>query len=81
MEKMQDWEIFEFYNNLQYSNSLDWEMTRWIMYAIVQSSSTKQLNVADILKFPWDKLSSDIEISNDEINTLNALSNKYKKML
>lgn len=81
MEKMQDWEIFEFYNNLQYSNSPDWEMTRWIMYAIVQSSSKKQLNIVDILKFPWDKSSSNIEISNDEINTLNALSNKYKKFV
>lgn len=80
MDKMQDWEIFEFFNNLQYSNSVDWEMTRWIMYSIVQSNSSKQLKVTDILKLPWDndKSNNNIEISNNEIIKLNALANKFK---
>lgn len=80
MDKMQDWEIFEFFNNLQYSNSVDWEMTRWIMYSIVQSNSSKQLKVTDILKLPWDNksLNDNIEISNNEITKLNALANKFK---
>ena len=80
MDKMQDWEIFEFFNNLQYSNSVDWEMTRWIMYSIVQSNSSKQLKVTDILKLPWDndKSNNNIAISNNEITKLNALANKFK---
>ena len=80
MDKMQDWEIFEFFNNLQYSNSVDWEMTRWIMYSIVQSNSSKQLKVTDILKLPWDndKSNNNIEISNNEITKLNALAYKFK---
>ena len=80
MDKMQDWEIFEFFNNLEYSNYVDWEMTRWIMYSIVQSNSSKQLKVTDILKLPWDndKSNDNIEISNNEIAKLNALANKFK---
>lgn len=32
-----------------------WNQTRYIVYAVVQSQSTKKLSIKDVLEFPWEK--------------------------
>lgn len=32
-----------------------WNQTRYIVYSVIQSQSTNELNPQDILKFPWEK--------------------------
>ena len=54
MDELQDWEVYDIYNMLQYADSASWEQTRWLMYVIAQVNSRKQLKVTDILNFSWD---------------------------
>ena len=54
MDQLQDWEVYDFYNMLQYADVTSWEQTRWLMYVIAQVNSRKQLKVTDILNFSWD---------------------------
>ncbi len=37
----------------EYKNK--WDQTRYIVYSIIQSQSTKSLIPQDVLKFPWDE--------------------------
>lgn len=32
----------------------DWERTRYLAWATLQSQSTKHLELTDIMKFPWE---------------------------
>ena len=54
MDELQDWEVYDLYNMLQYADTTSWEQTRWLMYVIAQVNSRKQLKVTDILNFSWD---------------------------
>jgi len=33
----------------------NWNQTRYIVYSVFQSQSTKHLTLEDVLKFPWEK--------------------------
>lgn len=55
MDTLQDWEVYDFYNMLQYADTASWEQTRWLMYVMAQINSRKQLKVTDILRFAWDE--------------------------
>lgn len=86
MDSMQEWEIQELYKVLEYSSSEQWEMTRWLLYAIVQVNSKKKIKIEDILKFPWDKGYSEQikltkEISSNEIERLRKKSQEILSML
>ncbi len=47
-------EIDSIMTELELVNREEWEQTRMIMYSVLQSQSTKQLNINDILPFDWD---------------------------
>lgn len=70
MDELQDWEVYDIYNMLQYADSASWEQTRWHMYVIAQVNSRKQLKVTDILKFSWDDVQKNTRITDDEIQRL-----------
>ena len=70
MDQLQDWEVYDIYNMLQYADSASWEQTRWLMYVIAQVNSRKQLKVTDILKFSWDDVQKNTRITDDEIQRL-----------
>ena len=72
MDKLQDWEVYDIYNMLQYADSPQWEQTRYLMYVVAQVNSRKQLKLTDILKFPWDQEGglAKTTISDDEIKAL-----------
>ena len=70
MDQLQDWEVYDLYNMLQYADTNSWEQTRWLMYVIAQVNSRKQLKVTDILNFSWDQAQKNITITDDEIRRL-----------
>ena len=63
-----------------------WEQTRMIMYAVVQSNSTKELDPEDVMKFAWDKESPAMSEEErmqrrlDEERELSELRERAKKM-
>lgn len=32
LDEMEEWEVYNFYDNLKYCNRAEWEMTRLLMY-------------------------------------------------
>lgn len=85
MDSMQEYEIYDIYNGIQYSNMYSWEQTRWIAYAICQVNSKKKLKLTDIMKLPIDKdfkpEKHDIEISDNDISRLKEKSKEISKYL
>ena len=71
MDQLQDWEVYDIYNTLQYADASQWEQTRWLMYVIAQVNSRKHLKLSDILQFPWDsEATSGKTISNEDVERL-----------
>lgn len=85
MDKMEEWEIQELYQLIQFSDVNDWERTRWLLYAIVQVNSKKKIKMEEILKLPWDEgyksIKLDKEISNEQIAKLKEKSQYILKNL
>ena len=54
MDKMENWELYELYQTIEYADSNNWEQTRAMMYVIAQVNSKKRLSPEDIMKFPWE---------------------------
>ena len=81
MDSLQDWEIYDLYKMIQYADTNEWEMTRWLMYVVAQVNSRKKLDLNNILKFPWEKEESEdnTSISNDDIVKLKKLAKDYVK--
>lgn len=78
MDIMQEWEMIEFTDVVEYAGYSSWEQTRLLISCWVNSKKVKKLS--DILKFPWDSdKNNDIEISNEDINRLKKLSQNYIK--
>lgn len=78
MDKMQEYEIADFYSVLDYTDYQIWEQTRLLLSCHVDHRKVKKLT--DIMKFPWDKDYSkkdkDIEISNEDVLRLRMLAQK-----
>lgn len=70
MDELQDWEVQDIYNNLQYADCISWEQTRYLMYTIAQVNSRKSLKVTDIMKFSWDGGGVETTITNEDIKRL-----------
>lgn len=83
MDKMQEYEVYMFYDNLKYTNRPDWEQTRLIMYILAQTNSKKKLNIEDIMSFPWEKDIEDNpnEVSKEDMNTLREKAKRMEKIL
>ena len=81
MDELQDWEVYDIYNMLQYADSASWEQTRWLMYVIAQVNSRKQLKVTDILHFSWDQTQKNTTITDDEIKRLKEKADIIGKKL
>jgi hypothetical protein len=83
MDEMQDWEIQDCLDNIPYLNFTEWETARLNAYVTAQVNNKKKLKFQDIAKFAWDseveeKETSDIEISNEDIERLKKKSELIK---
>ena len=58
-----------------------WEQTRIIGYIIAQANSTKQLEQTDILRFPWDKETTDKDthVSDEEMKRLREKAKLFEQ--
>lgn len=81
MDEMQEYEVHDIYNALQFADAGQWEMTRWLLYAIIQVNSKKKIKIEDVIKFPWDKdyVKLDTKISNADIDRLKQKSQEILK--
>lgn len=78
------WEINNIIENIPYLDRNLWESQRIIAYISAQAASKKRIEMRDIIKFKWDDnileaaASGDIEISNEEIERLKKLAEKWQ---
>lgn len=52
---MTEYELYILYDNLEYSDFNNKEMSRIISYIIAQTQSRRKLSPTDIMQFPWDE--------------------------
>lgn len=83
LDEMEEWEVYNFYDNLKYCNRAEWEMTRLLMYVTTQVNSKKRIDIKDILSFPWDEgyEEHNTEITDEEKNTLRMRAKAMEKLL
>lgn len=62
---MQEYEVQDIIENLEYYERPEWERTRFLAYCNIQKSSTKKIKPTDLITFPWEKEES----STDQINS------------
>ena len=76
MDEIQDWEISLLADNVNYGLKDEWNMTRWIVYSVLQpylKKTDKQKSMTQLFPLPSDteyEVEHDIEISNEQIETL-----------
>lgn len=79
MDKMQEWEIMEFYNLAAYHDVNSWEQTRLICYLIGKGMFKGIKTSRDIVKFAWDVEDELHEtMTRDEFEQMKALSKNIK---
>ena len=69
------------YSYLKYKES--WEQTRTIVYSILQVNSKSKIQLQDVIKFPWEKETTDedTKITKEDITRLNKMAESYKKYI
>ena len=83
MDKIEEWEVIELLQMLNYADRNQWDQTRCIMYVLAQANSKKKLTMKDVMEFPWDKEynSKSKEITNEQIDKLRKMAEQYKKTI
>lgn len=83
MDKLEEWELLEFFDVLEYAEYIWWDAARFLFSSQLDTKKVKKLS--DIVKFPWDndqtKEKSNIEITNEEIARMKKLQEEYLKKL
>lgn len=81
MDKMEEWELYEFFDVLNYADTTSWEQLRVLLS--VYADKKKVHKLSDILKFPWDEEynDKDVEISNEQVNDLKKKAALYLKYM
>lgn len=70
-------EAAAFMRGFQEREKSEWERTRQIAYWIVQSSSTKELEPTDVMRFTWEE-KKQIEVDDTEIERLRNIAKNMK---
>lgn len=88
MDRMSEYETFDYVDNIEYLDVNDWERTRLEVYTIAQIMSKKKLKPSDILHFSWDPEEHSVqseplpqEISNEDIARLKAKAQQRNQNL
>lgn len=81
MDRMEEWEVMEFFDVLNYADYAGWEQTRMLLSCHVDKKKIHKLS--DIIKFPWDEEHDrkDTEISNEDIQRLKEKASNYLKKI
>ena len=80
---MQDYELEVLMDNYFMKSQEEWEMCRNLYYAIVQTQSTKELNIKKLMSFPWDReeVNDEKGDSKEDIKAMMEEVNKYTEKL
>lgn len=54
MDKMEQWEIQELFNLLEYVDIQAWNRMRMLYYVVVQVNSKRQIDPKKLFPLPWD---------------------------
>ena len=82
MDIMEEWEVNDIIENIQYLDRNDWEQARLNLNTSYVLKTRKKIKTTDLLKFPWDKESAvDTAIDNESIRRLKEKSELYKKLI
>lgn len=82
MDECQLWELNDHIDNLKYFQRSEWEQTRLMMYATVQSQCGKKLDMKkDIMEFPWEKgmEKKELSVTKADIDYLTSLAKKQQE--
>ena len=75
---MEQYEIEPLVTKLYLKNKESWEQTRLLGYITAQTQSTKKLKPTDIIKFPWEEVKVNIEVSNEDRERLIEKAKNFK---
>jgi len=77
MDKIQDWEVSLLADSVTSGYREEWEMTRWLVYSIIQPNLKKSLRdkpMKEIIPLPFDEdyytEEPDIEITQEQVGML-----------
>lgn len=80
MDEMQDYEVSDLIESLEFADRNLWEMTRLIMYQNIQMNTKKKIDIKDIIKFKWDTDQAiEQDISNNEVERLRKQAEAISK--
>lgn len=79
---MSEWEVSNVLEVLDHADRNLWECIRLNTYVLAQINSKKKLKSSDIIKLPWDKVSTgDTKISKEDIERLKNKAEQIKQNL
>lgn len=85
MDHLTEYELYILYDNLEYSDYTNKEMSRILGYIIAQTQSRKKLSPTDIMQFPWDKEANQKSIhkvdTKEDIERAKRFRDKFEKIL
>ena len=81
LDKLQDYEISYYIDNIPYLDRISWEQNRYSIYSNIQMNSKKKIEPTDIIKFAWDKDIKDTTITDDDKNRLKEKSKLISKLI
>lgn len=84
MDEMQEYEVNDIIENIQYLDRNDWEQARLNLNTSYVLKTRKKIKTTDLLKFPWDDLqdnAGNTAIDNESIRRLKEKSELYKKLI
>ena len=82
MYKMENWEVNDILENIEFLDRNSWEQTKINTYTLAQVNSRKPIDKDAFMSFPWDKKEEEkhnIEISTNDIERLKEISKRWQK--
>ena len=84
-DKLQDWELLFLLQNMNYAYKNEWEQTRYLLYfSIAPYTKTRYNSIQEFFPLSTDKTDNkeehNIEITNDEIESLKEKAKRLEKM-
>lgn len=81
LDKMELYEIEALMDNLWMKDKESWEQSRLQAYVTAQVNSTKQMEMKDILTFPWEKITQKVEDTQEEKEAIMKEIQEWNKIM
>ena len=73
-------EAAAFMRGLDLREKADWERTRKVMWAVVQSQSTKRIGLKDVQRFPWDDdYVEPSEVTEEALDRVREIAKRFER--